>query len=215
MPPGVAFHVCTRAIEQAVLFGRPADYLAFERVLESAVDRHRVRLFDYATMPNHLHLELSVQLPGELSRFMQWLCQTFARRWRGWRGSTGRGHVFQSRFHAVPVQGDEHFLTVAAYIARNPVRAGLVSRAEEWPWSGLGRIVRASPDALRILSPWPVPRPADWLDIVARPLPADRVDAIRRSLALGLPYGDRAWARRTAAQLGTLRRLERSEPESA
>ena len=45
------------------------------------------------------------------------------------------GHLFQDRFKGVPVLNDPQLWTVAAYIARNPVTAGLCEIATEWPWS--------------------------------------------------------------------------------
>jgi hypothetical protein len=50
---------------------------------------------------------------------------------------TGTGPLYQGRFKSFPVQQDEHLLTVCRYVERNPLRAGLVSRAEEWRWSSL------------------------------------------------------------------------------
>jgi putative transposase len=57
------------------------------------------------------------------------------RRYHGHYQSSG--HVWQGRFKAFPIQQDEHLLTVLRYIERNPLRAGLVARAEDWLWSSL------------------------------------------------------------------------------
>jgi putative transposase len=62
---------------------------------------------------------------------------------------------------------DRHFLNVCRYVEANALSAGLVERAENWEWSSL---VRTGPaDGIDILSPWPVARPATWLDDVNRP----------------------------------------------
>ncbi len=48
------------------------------------------------------------------------------------------GHVWQGRFKAFPVQDDDHLRVALRYVERNPLRAGLVDRAEGWPWSSMG-----------------------------------------------------------------------------
>ena len=66
---------------------------------------------------------------------MQWLLTAHVRRYHGHYGSDG--HVWQGRFKAFPIQQDEHLLTVIRYVERNPLRANLVIRAEDWRWSSL------------------------------------------------------------------------------
>jgi hypothetical protein len=80
---------------------------------------------------------------------MHWLMTTQVRRYLGRYRSSG--HVWQGRFKAFPIQKDEHLLSVMRYIERNPLRAGLVGRAEEWPWSSLRWVSApcASPGAAR------------------------------------------------------------------
>ena len=107
------------------------------------------------------------------------------------------GHVWQGRFKAFPIQQDEHLLTVVRYVERNALRAGLVERAEDWPWSSL----RAG-DSGPALDPGPVPRGADWLEFVNAPMTEAEVAAIRLSLRRDRPYGAGSWATETATLLG-------------
>lgn len=75
----------------------------------------------------------------------------------------GLGHLEQGRFKSFPIQTDDSFHTVVRYVERNPLRANLVARAEQWPWSSLGQASAADPIQL---SAWPVPGPAEP-DLVA------------------------------------------------
>lgn len=68
----------------------------------------------------------------------------------------GSGHVWQGRFKAFPIEQDEHLLAVLRYVERNALRAGLVGRAEDWPYSSL---YTASVPRLA-LDPGPVARPS-------------------------------------------------------
>ena len=88
-------------------------------------------------MPNHFHLIVRPENDGDLARFMGWLTLTHSKRWHAWRETAGTGPVYQGRYKALAVEADEHFLMVCRYVERNPLRAGLVVHAEEWPWSSL------------------------------------------------------------------------------
>jgi putative transposase len=107
-------------------------------------------------MPNHFHLALWPREDGEVSRWTHWLMTKQVRCYLGRYRSSG--HVWQGRFKAFPIQENEHLLSVLRYIERNPLRAGLVGRAEEWPWSSL-RWVSAPAQAPVRLEPGTVPRP--------------------------------------------------------
>jgi putative transposase len=152
----------------------------------------------YCLMPNHFHLALWPSGDGDLGRWMHWLLTAHVRRYRRHYGGTG--HVWQGRFRAFPIQEDDHLLTVLRYIERNPLRAGLVERAEQWPWSSLaaGAAAVAGPR----LDPGPVPRGADWVAAVNAPMFAAEVEAVRRSVRRDAPFGSEPWVLRTAAALG-------------
>ena len=108
--------------------------------------------------------------------------------------------LYQGRFKSFPVETDEHFYTVARYAERNALRAGLVKRAEEWHYGSLWRRVH---NARRpILADWPLPEPQDWAQHVNEPQTEPELEAIRRCVQRGRPFGSEAWAPSTAASLG-------------
>jgi putative transposase len=106
------------------------------------------------------------------------------------------------------IQNDEHLLTVLRYIEANPLRAEIVSRAEDYPWSSYRVHGCGENDALidrlvtyEELSPYEAVRQRRWQTMVHRPLDEKALSAIRRSSATGLPYGDDAWVNRLAKRL--------------
>ncbi len=113
-------------------------------------------------MPTHWHVVLWPEAEGQLSSFLRWLTLTHSIRWHSRRHSTGSGHVYQNRFKAFAVAEDDHLLTVLRYVERNPLRAGLVQRAEDWPWLSLACRQAGGETAARRLHPVPVAHPADW-----------------------------------------------------
>jgi len=152
-------------------------------------------------MPNHWHFVLWPERDDDLPAFMQQITNTHVKRWKEHRHETGYGHLYQGRYKSFPVQTDDYFYQVVRYVERNPLRANLVSRAELWPWSSLGCLVRA--DSPRdVLSVWPLPRPARWTELVNEPQTESELAALRRCVNRGTPYGDENWTAATSKQLG-------------
>lgn len=136
-PAGYVYHALNRATARLQLFRKPADYATFLRVFDEALERQPIRVLAYCLMPTHWHVVLWPAAAGELSAFLRWLTLTHSMRWHQHHHSTGSGHVYQNRFKAFAVAEDDHLWTVLRYVERNALRAGLVRRAEDWPWSSL------------------------------------------------------------------------------
>jgi REP element-mobilizing transposase RayT len=114
------------------------DYEVFLATLVEAGRLARWSCLAYCLMPNHFHLLVGRIDAAGLSSGMQFLNGTYASRYNTAHERTG--HVFQGRFHDELVRRDEHLLESIRYIALNPVRAGLVPKAELWRWSSHGAI---------------------------------------------------------------------------
>lgn len=197
---GTVFHVMNRGVRRLALFNAPGDYESFLRCLRETRSRVPIRLLCYCVMPNHFHLVVWPTEDRQVSDFMRLLLVTHAKRWHGFRGTTGTGAVYQGRFKAFPVQTDSHFLTVCRYVEANPLRAGLVSHAEDWRWSSLHAVLENCEDLA--VDRWPVCRPSDWVDLVNTPAPHAANRQVRRSVARGAPYGAPEWSASVSKALG-------------
>ena len=195
---GVVFHVLNRGVRKLQLFDRPSDYRAFLKVLREAQERIPLRCLAYCLMPNHFHLVLWPKTDTELSAFMGWLTTTHSKRWHAQRGTAGTGHVYQGRYKAFPVSTDTHFLRLCRYVERNALRAGVVTRAEDWPWCSLADRVRGRSTVS--LADWPVERPSDWTDLVQLDV-AEETQDLRRAVNRSSPYGPDAWRVQVASRL--------------
>lgn len=195
---GVCYHVINRGNAKGRVFHKDADYQAFVELLTACCERIPMRVPAYCLMPNHFHLILWPSRDGDLSRWMQWLMTAHVRRYHSHYHSSG--HVWQGRFKAFPIQQDPHLLTVLRYVERNPLRAGLVERAQDWPWSSLRWWSRGHSPAF--LHPGPVDRGRRWVADVNRPMTESELAAIRTSVNRGAPLGSHVWQRRTALRLG-------------
>ncbi len=120
------------------LFRGNEYYAIFLRGLSETMEQIPMRVCGYCLMGTHWHLILCPR-KEELARFMQRLTITHVRRWVEHRHRVGMGSVYQGRYKSFVVQDDPHLSTLARYVERNPSRAFLVDRAEQWRWSSLGQ----------------------------------------------------------------------------
>ncbi|HEX4159928.1 MAG TPA: hypothetical protein VHY79_15795 [Rhizomicrobium sp.] len=118
-------------------------------------------LFNAASALEALNLASNARAIGEAHR-----------RYTNFVNARGRwsGHLFQSRFSSVPMD-ENHLLTAIRYVSLNPVRAGLVARAEDWPWSSVPAHLAGEDDALVRVKP-ALRRVADFRALI-RPDPRD------------------------------------------
>ncbi len=204
-PAGIIFHAINRGVGRRTIFHKDEDYAAFERVMAHALGAEPLQLLAYCLMPNHWHLLLCPQAPGQLGRFMQRLTMTHTRRWQEHYQEVGTGHLYQGRFKSFAVQEDEHFLAVARYIERNPLRANLAERAQDWRWSSLWRRLGRGGDRSRPPLPlaiWPVTQPQDWLAWINQPQTDAEVNALRSAIAKNRPFGRKDWQAKMVKRLG-------------
>ena len=179
---GICYHVINRGNRRAEVFHNPADYAAFEKLMQRACGRLPMRIVGYCLMPNHFHLVLWPHEDGDVSRWMQWLLTSHVRRYHRINGTDGR--IWQGRFKDFAIEQDEHLLRVLRYVERNALRANLVRRAEFWPWSSLTKRGPVSDgDSL------PLPLPKDWLKIVNHPETEAELKALRRCVNREKAFG--------------------------
>ena len=132
---GRYYHLINRGNNRAQLFHDRADYVHFMMLLALAQSRIPLHVLAACLMPNHVHVVAKPEDDLALSRWTHWLFTTHARHYHMKYGTSGR--VWQGRYKAFVIEDDAHLLTVIRYVERNPVRARLVDRAEDWEWGSL------------------------------------------------------------------------------
>ena len=174
MPRGVRIiepysvqHVINRGNRRQEIFRDAEEYEDFIGLLGRAADRHPVLLLAFCLMPNHWHLVLGSNSPRAVFAYMHWLTSTQVRRLHRRRGTTGEGHIYQERYRNVTVRDERQFIMLCRYVEANARAAGLVERAQDWPYSSLSR--PTSHDGRALLTPWPIPRPENWTVLVNTP----------------------------------------------
>lgn len=129
---GATYHVMSRGNRKGRIFEDNRDRYAFLEIVQDAVARHSVECPGYCLMDNHYHF--IVHTPkANISQFMKLVNGRFTQYINKRHKLTG--HVFEGRFKAIVIDDSSYLRAALAYVARNPVEAGLVADAERWQWS--------------------------------------------------------------------------------
>ena len=142
---GLIRHVMSRGVGGMRIFFDDADHRHFRFLLSEVVDRYHVECWGYCDMSNHYHAILRPTL-ANISAAMRTLNGDYAQWWNRRHGRVG--YVLQGRFKDQIVQSDRHLMTLIRYVARNPLRAGMVKDLAEWrhgSYRALGGIETAPP----------------------------------------------------------------------
>jgi putative transposase len=134
-PAGTFYHVMVR---------KATDARFFQACLLESLNQTTAKIHLPCIMPNHAHLLVESGQEG-LQALMAPTLSRFAQRYNWLRDQ--RGHVFQDRFKAKECGDDRYLLALIRYIARNPVKAGLVEAPQDWAFSGY-RAYLGAPDPL-------------------------------------------------------------------
>ena len=126
------YHVYARGNARARVFYDDVDRRMYLRMLGKVVRQKEWRCLAFCLMNNHIHVLLETP-KANLSSGMQSLQGRYAQFLNGRHRRIG--HVFQGRYGSVRMASDGQVCAAAAYIARNPVDAGLREHPDEWPWS--------------------------------------------------------------------------------
>jgi putative transposase len=130
--PGAVYHVTSRGDRREPIYADDDDRHQHLAVIEQAMSRFDAQVLAYCLMGNHYHLVLHTR-QANLSRLMRHVNGVYTQGFNRRHGLAG--HLFQGRFKAVLVDRNAYLLALCRYVERNPVAAGLVASAAEWPWS--------------------------------------------------------------------------------
>ncbi len=188
------YHVLNRANARAQIFDVAQDYIDFEMILEQAVEDYDMRLLAYCLMPNHWHLVVCPRQNGDMSKFMSQLTNTHTRRWHTKKNMIGQGHLYQGRYKSFMCETGKYFLTLVRYVERNAKKAKLKKQAEQWRWSSVWRREYGTLEQKKILSPWPIAIPKNYVAWLNEPQSEEEEDSLERSVEKNTPYGSDNWA---------------------
>ena len=129
---GALYHVTSRGDGRDDTFLSDEDRIAWLETLAEVCKRFNWVCHAYCQMTNHYHMVIETP-DANLSKGMRQLNGVYTQRFNRTHGRMG--HVFQGRFKAILVDKDSYLLELARYVVLNPLRAKMVRRLEQWPWS--------------------------------------------------------------------------------
>ncbi len=213
--PGLPYHVTHRGNRRARVFFEVEDRDAYLAHLERYCRFHGLSIWSWCLMTNHIHLlvvperkdSMSLALGNAHGKYAQWV--------NARHGLSG--HLWANRFYSTALDAD-HLWAAVRYVELNPVRAGMMSRAEEYAWSSAavhcgkaedrnsgfgGLLCDSSPFPGRIAS-------AGWADWLAQGLDDRTLERIRRNTATGRPCGDDDFVTRLERDLDRILRPQQA-----
>jgi putative transposase len=195
--PGFPHHVTQRGNRRSDVFESDDDRQAYLRFLRQYADRHGLAVWAYCLMTNHVHLVVVPEREDSLAKALRDTHTVYAMRFNA-RTRLG-GHLWQGRFYSCPMD-ESHLWAALRYVERNPVRAGLVARAEDYRWSSAPAHCQNAGDPV-LSKEFPPPGViADWAQWLETE-DDEHVDRIRMCTRVGRPCGAAPFATRLEALL--------------
>jgi putative transposase len=196
--PGLAHHVTQRGNRREQVFFSDADYQFYIDELSAAAKRAKAQIWAWCLMPNHVHLLI---VPSDADGLRQTVANAH-RRYAGRLNARNKwtGHVWQGRYGSVAMD-EAHLYHALSYVSLNPVRARLVERAQDWPWSSARAHLTGRPDGITTLAPaWA--RFGDMAQMLGAEPDQSAFERLRRAEVTGRPVGGAAFVEALEARLG-------------
>ncbi|VAW31914.1 hypothetical protein MNBD_CHLOROFLEXI01-3643 [hydrothermal vent metagenome] len=143
---GSTFHIYNRGANRAPIFFSQENYLYCLRLIKKYAITYQITLIAYCLMPNHYHFLLRQDGDIPISKFINVLFNAYVQA-INWQRSRS-GTLFEGRFKHKLVDRDEYLIHLCRYIHANPVKAGLVTRLEDWPYSNYPEWIGERPGKL-------------------------------------------------------------------
>lgn len=207
--PGYPHHITHRGNRREEVFITPDDRDVYRASLRKHAKEHGLQIWAYCLMSNHIHLIALPECEDSLARAIGRSHMRYSR-WINHQQEWS-GHLWANRFYSTLLD-EEHLWAAVKYVELNPVRAGIVTHAEDYPWSS------AQAHALGRFDPLLSPnrpfinqtRIRDWRSWLAEGLDEEIVKRIRNNTTTGWPTGSPSFVAQLEKLLG--RRLTRQKP---
>jgi putative transposase len=211
--PFTPHHVTQRGNRRQTTFFRDADYLRYLQLAVEWCAKAGVECWGYCLMPNHVHLILTPHTAAGLRKALaplHWRYSYEINRRERWTG-----YLWQGRFASYPMD-DAYFVEASRYVGLNPVRAGLVERAEDWPWSSVRAHIAGRDDPLVRTAPLRRYAPTDLADFFGTDVGEDARRKLRHAAATGRPLGGAEWLKQIEKAAGrSLAAPKRGRPRAS
>jgi len=193
--PGYPHHIIQRGNNRQAIFASVADYQMLLDLLAENAKKFEVAIHAYVLMSNHFHLLATPQTSNGLPQMMQAVGRRYVRHFNDAQKRSGT--LWEGRYKSTLIQTNRYLLACMAYIDLNPVRAGLVVQARDYPWSSYGNYAGLRNDNLITSHPlvWdlgntPFAREAAYAELVQTGINPAQQAELTDSTLTGWALGD-------------------------
>ncbi len=183
--PGLPHHITQRGNRRLQTFFADDDYRKYISIMAKQCAQWNVEVWAYCLMPNHAHLivvpSTKESLAGAIGEAHRRYTYQLNMR------NEWSGYLWQGRFASFPMD-EAHLYMAARYVELNPVRAKLVNRPEQYPWSSAAAHLSGRDDRLVKVKPL-LELFGDWNSYLALGLPPKEAELLRKHERNGKPMG--------------------------
>jgi len=198
--PGYPHHVTQRGTNRSVIFFDERDRTFFLSALNQWTERTETKVWAYCLMDNHFHLLLEPMNVEGLGKCLHGATFRYAQYFNGKYGRTGR--LWENRYFSCPIDKNAYLWAAVRYIEKNPVRAKITRKAEDWKWSSARTHITGIPDKTINLFDWL--KKTERSDYTAFLREGANDDHIRKATSTGRPLGSSVFLEILETQLGRL-----------
>lgn len=127
------FHIVVKGIKGEYIFRKKEYMEKYKNLIKKNLMNHRVNILAYCIMNNHTHILLYTDDKNEMSNFMQKINTSYAKYYNFCEER--EGYVFKGRYYTQEILSLGQLYNCLVYIHKNPIKANLVSRMEEYEFS--------------------------------------------------------------------------------
>jgi putative transposase len=181
------YHICQRGNNKGTTFFSDEDFKSYLEILSRYSFKWDLEIWAYCLMSNHIHIlavpkgeqSLAKGIGGTNLVYTQYMNRRYQR----------SGRLWQNRFFSAIIERETYLWAAARYIERNPVRASLVKRAEDYPWSSARAHVLQTKDRILSGEEWLKANEIDGYREFLGMEEKNVEDFIRKATSTGRPFG--------------------------
>jgi putative transposase len=185
---GFPHHVIQRGNNREEVFFDAKDRKKYLALLKKYSVKWESTIISYCLMSNHIHLLTKPKSDESLYKMMQGLTLCYTQYFNRTYQRTGR--LWECRYHSCIVDHEKYLWAVARYVEQNPVRAGMVEKAEDYPYSSARAHVNGSKDAVLGEELFSNDRRADYTLLLRSDMPRKEIEHLRYVTKTGRPFGN-------------------------
>jgi putative transposase len=184
---GFPHHVIQRGNNREEIFFEKDDRKKYLSLLKKYAAKWTSPVMAYCLMSNHVHLLTKPESEESLFKMMQGLTLCYTQYMNRTYGRTGR--LWESRYHSCIVDHEKYLWAVARYIEQNPVRSGMVEKAEDYPYSSALAHVKGSKDTVLEEDLFTNDRRQDYILLLRSDMHGKEIERLRYATRTGRPLG--------------------------